>query len=258
MSQDHIEMFFSAVRSRGGFNNNPTAKQFKAAYKRLLCHTEIVSSKNANCLSLDDTNILNVSSAINKHAQNINLSSYSDCNPAELDEEVPIDLASYSKLGKFVEDVVGYIAGFVVKSLSKKIKCDYCVEELIKNPAASPLLLKKNRGGLKIPGNDVVRICRLGEKSFRRLQAENKLKLKHAMQISINYSIAQIESNIFPNLEHIINQIPLENHRTFLIKAILFEYLKIRFYHFGKIATETLQQKKVRSINSKKTLLAGH
>ena len=30
-SQDHIELFFSAVRGRGGFNNNPTAIQFKAA-----------------------------------------------------------------------------------------------------------------------------------------------------------------------------------------------------------------------------------
>lgn len=34
ISQDHIEMFFSAIRSKGGYNNNPTAKQFEDAYKR--------------------------------------------------------------------------------------------------------------------------------------------------------------------------------------------------------------------------------
>jgi len=34
MSQDHIEMLFSAIRSRGGFNNNPSAAQFEAAYKK--------------------------------------------------------------------------------------------------------------------------------------------------------------------------------------------------------------------------------
>ena len=28
-----LEAFFGAIRSSGGFNNNPTAKQFKAAYK---------------------------------------------------------------------------------------------------------------------------------------------------------------------------------------------------------------------------------
>ena len=31
-SQDHIATFFSAIRSRGGFNNNPTAMQFASAY----------------------------------------------------------------------------------------------------------------------------------------------------------------------------------------------------------------------------------
>jgi len=36
LNQDHLEIFFSALRSRGGFNNNPNAQQFKAAYKRLM------------------------------------------------------------------------------------------------------------------------------------------------------------------------------------------------------------------------------
>ena len=30
-SQDHLELFFGAIRSSGGFNNNPTAQQFTAA-----------------------------------------------------------------------------------------------------------------------------------------------------------------------------------------------------------------------------------
>lgn len=41
ISQDHIEMLFSAIRSRGGFNNNPTAAQFEVAYKRLLVRSEL-------------------------------------------------------------------------------------------------------------------------------------------------------------------------------------------------------------------------
>ncbi|KAL3221091.1 hypothetical protein MRX96_029648 [Rhipicephalus microplus] len=35
MSQDHLETFFGCVRGKGGYNNNPTACQFTAAYKRL-------------------------------------------------------------------------------------------------------------------------------------------------------------------------------------------------------------------------------
>lgn len=34
MSQDHLELFFGAVCSAGGFNNNPTGQQFTAAYNR--------------------------------------------------------------------------------------------------------------------------------------------------------------------------------------------------------------------------------
>ncbi len=31
LSQDHLETFFCAVRSRGGWNNNPNVKQLMAA-----------------------------------------------------------------------------------------------------------------------------------------------------------------------------------------------------------------------------------
>jgi DNA transposase THAP9 len=33
ISQDHLETFFSTVKSKGGYNNNPSAKEFKASYK---------------------------------------------------------------------------------------------------------------------------------------------------------------------------------------------------------------------------------
>jgi protein tyrosine phosphatase len=41
LSQDHIETFFSAIRSRRGHNNNPSCQQFKASYKRLILKHEI-------------------------------------------------------------------------------------------------------------------------------------------------------------------------------------------------------------------------
>ncbi|KAL4156135.1 hypothetical protein QTP88_000170 [Uroleucon formosanum] len=59
---DHIEMLFSAIRAKGGFNNNPTVSQFEAAYKSIIVHSEIKSSSSANCMALDDTTILTVSS----------------------------------------------------------------------------------------------------------------------------------------------------------------------------------------------------
>ena len=58
-SQDHLELFFGAVRSSGGFNNNPTAQQFTAAYKRLLLRSSIEGGKG-NCQKIDQTDILQV------------------------------------------------------------------------------------------------------------------------------------------------------------------------------------------------------
>ena len=58
-SQDHLELFFGAIQSAGGFNNNPTAQQFTAAYKGLLMRSTIEGSKG-NCQKLDPTSILHI------------------------------------------------------------------------------------------------------------------------------------------------------------------------------------------------------
>jgi len=59
-------MLFSAIRAKRGFNNNPTVAQFEAAYKSIIVHAEVKSPSSANCMALDDTSILSVSSTKNK------------------------------------------------------------------------------------------------------------------------------------------------------------------------------------------------
>ena len=59
LSQDHLELFFAAVRASGGCNNNPTAAQFMSAYKRLLTKHQIASATD-NCNIQDQTTILHV------------------------------------------------------------------------------------------------------------------------------------------------------------------------------------------------------
>lgn len=53
LNQDHLESFFSKIRQRGGWNNNPDAQQFASALKSLLVKNEITPSSSANCLELD-------------------------------------------------------------------------------------------------------------------------------------------------------------------------------------------------------------
>ena len=56
-SQDDLELFFGAVRASGGWNNNPTAMQFRSAYKQLLMRHNITGGQG-NCVPQDDTEML--------------------------------------------------------------------------------------------------------------------------------------------------------------------------------------------------------
>jgi len=79
LSQDQLEVFFIALRSRGGFNNNPNAIQFKSAYKRLLVRHQVSGSEYGNCSTIDTASILFVSANQKKSADVI----YTDTNLEE-------------------------------------------------------------------------------------------------------------------------------------------------------------------------------
>ncbi|KAF2878631.1 hypothetical protein ILUMI_27539 [Ignelater luminosus] len=63
LSKDHMELFICSVRAHGGFNNNLTTMQFKAAFKKLLIHIEIRNSGTGNCIPLEYVSILHCSSS---------------------------------------------------------------------------------------------------------------------------------------------------------------------------------------------------
>lgn len=67
-SQDHLELFFCAIRACGGWCPNPHCAQFSSAYKRLVIHHEIESS-NGNVEMQDNTKILTVSSSTQRMAR---------------------------------------------------------------------------------------------------------------------------------------------------------------------------------------------
>ena len=55
LSQDHIELTFNIVRSRDRWNNNPTACQFRAAYRN-----DIKPQNTGNAVAQEDVTILDV------------------------------------------------------------------------------------------------------------------------------------------------------------------------------------------------------
>ena len=131
LSQDHIELFFGQIRSMGGSNNNPTVRQFSAAYKKLLVRNDIMDVVKGNCLPLKSVTILTVSSVHGNNAsvKDINASLLRNRvldDTDDTDKEYSNDgnedyiyIPSNSHLSKCSSDIVAYIAGFVV--ILKKI-----------------------------------------------------------------------------------------------------------------------------------------
>ncbi|KAL7306236.1 hypothetical protein TKK_0001673 [Trichogramma kaykai] len=123
LSQDHLEMFFACIRKCGGFNNNPTTIQFKSAYRKLVSHVSIKVPLTANCMPLDDTLLMTTRSDITPDQDSSN---DDDCE----DLDNAISLCDKLSLSMYVEEVIAYVSGAVVKSILPKIKCSICVNEL--------------------------------------------------------------------------------------------------------------------------------
>jgi len=81
-SQDHIELLFNCIRAQGGCNNNPTSRQFKAAFKKILIHTEITETATGNCIPLEAISILHISAnsevVINQSITNLRAMNFED------------------------------------------------------------------------------------------------------------------------------------------------------------------------------------
>ena len=174
-SQDHIETFFSAIRIRGGWNNNPTCSQFSAAYKKLLVHTEIKASQNANSLDIGSQSILCKTSDNNDFSTQA--SSFLNNHSKEIAPDAAIRLKAISPI---VHDAVVYIAGYVEKTLLTKIKkCDICAVNFsaLNVHDNLNLITCKDWGGLIKPKKDVVNICAVAEENFSLADFEKEFVL---------------------------------------------------------------------------------
>lgn len=227
ISQDHIETTFSAIRSRLGYNNNPTCKQFKAAYKRILVHNEIVGSEFGNCSILDNTKMLTVNSCVEEKQID------DTCQPEVhlLDHDY---FESYMNISKYVGDTSQYIAGFVIKKILKSITCSMCQASLITNNSnynRSTLISIKNRGSLIFPSRSVVLVCQETERLIRSYPPtyfnSNKNKL---------YLLVKIKQNLYKYNRELFSNCPdqesfLDTHKNQIIKLIVFKYVDIRVFH---------------------------
>lgn len=225
MSQDHLETFFSAIRSRGGNNNNPTAAQFKAAYKRLIVNNEIVASKTRNCFDFSEIKMLHAENKRQFYLNVINLRNEDDV-AVQLDARIEINRQdlNYINDDSILEYSLTRTSILVQKHLIEKIKCEDCLVEIASSKTGAH--------------SDVQAICRISEQEFKTLiGADTRLNIpKYYFALTTRISTKILEQrNVFKNMsDHIINQDALSNHRNMLINLCIDFYLQLRIRNYAK------------------------
>lgn len=224
-----------------------------------------INSLHGNCFALDNMTILTTSSQ-RQIQPAITLDEMSLIKKYNIDiNDMVIDSEEFQGIIKFLptlsfltENVVAYIAGFVVKSIKKIIKCEVCISSLEEEREASldldyfKLLNRKNRVashiGLIKPSGDVVKSCAFIEKKIRQIMSLNDNCMpseKNFMEVFINNVSGSLISDdkLFSVLDdHIFDTSIFEgSHRIKIIKTIVKIYGKIRFYSFSKLQTEDIR-----------------
>lgn len=257
ISQDHLEIFFSAIRNRCGSNNNPTCRVFESCYKKLLIHTEVKSSKTANAIPLDGTSILDCGVKITKSFEGDDMEKSEDYMKFTNEFRDHDYLCRYF-LSEYIEDVIAYISGFVVKSVSRKINCKKCIVLLEGDSPLSKLQSRKTYGKLKKASNFVVKVCSQAEKCIKVIKnkgALNLIKTEHLKKGLVNTSLRYLSQNIFDIFgNHVYDFEPLNDHCIIVTKLILDKYIEIRLHHEFSNMLKLDNRPRVRSLLTKSIL----
>ena len=272
-SQDHLELFFAVLRSRGGHNNNPSPLQLKHTWKRLLMHNDVKNISSGNCTALDSCPLLRIRDNLDalQRDTDVDIDSISYLRQSDgLNVDVSfVDhdyLPAFNSLSKFVENVVVYIAGYVVRTLTRKIHCEPCRVALYSPDDACgayfALVQQKDRGGLVKPSTDVIAVCKSAEHCIRQQTGQSQRPSCSNSRVSLNI-ICQtmcnlVQTSVFASLsDHGMETDPLANHQVQLMRSVAQCYVKLRLHHQCKSFTRIVQGENCRSVLGKTILFKG-
>jgi len=250
LSQDHLELYFGSIRRMGGWNNNPSARQFAYAYRALLSRASVSGSNAANIVSQDETDLLHLSPDASKVDQ---------FEPLQFTTDH--DYCHIAHLSLFVTNVLEYIAGWVVRRLSPEIACSECLSALVVTANDSghtdSLLVIKNNGGLVKPSAGVIAVVTHVEKVLRESVNFHKVVKDDLWGRELETKVLhRLPNDVFQGLnEHFTNsQYGIDNHYSDLVRNICRIFLKLRRFHVVNITNQQLKGRCVRQALTKTIL----
>lgn len=230
MSQDHVELFFSSIRARGGHNNNPNCLQFKNTVRQML-FTKDIAVVNGNCVAFDTTGDVLEFRSEKRTLKDVEESA--DCKKINtfLTHMDNINLCTY------VEEILHYIGGYIVRSILKKITCEFCIDLLMETKETDTFTKFVNRGKLINASPAVARIIQHLEKSFQAVIIENSSYRHvslHVTECARKSIMRKSTLFFFPNTHPINVEFGATSHEYNLFKVIAQSYIRIRTRHYER------------------------
>lgn len=243
LSQDHLEMFFQQIRSRNGYNDNPTVLQFQYSFRRLQMIVDLPLIGEGNTYAA--SSILGVSSF---QQTNRNQEEENQVDEAE-DDMVNLENVQHL-IDKPSQSAISFTAHKIEQRLlsCEQIYCQLCRKVLEENEKME----SDECIGNKIPCRSSFEICKAADLAIKQYigTADKSLKAKVIQYVLKTINIDHIFSRHF-TIEHDIS------HKFFLIRYIISEYIHIKCQFLSKQKTLNMHKQFFRQKNRKAIHLAG-
>ena len=265
MSQDHVELLFGRIRRMGGYNNNPNVVQLQHAMRRLTLHNFISPSATGNCVDQDEEDQTDGLLQIRRPRR---------AQPAVIGDEPMPAVVQHLVMGApgsaFVDNCVGYIAGYVSRKLVEcnRVKCAECVEALLSNPHdmltqdVMHLIKVRDNGGLLVPSASTYAVIASAERHLSALRkcagvVLDNLSLRIQCSVLAHF-MTERSHELFPgHQDHMFSARAGECHAVTLLKLIVSRYLRVRLHAHGQNSTISgLQRAHIRHSLYKQVLFA--
>lgn len=253
ISQDHIEMFFGKIRAMNGYSDNPTAVQFNSAYRKLLHRCDIQVSALSNVKELVSSNVLTVPSFLKRRSTlEDDVDEYND-EQLKVAMIAPIDnewdeslewnhLQDINYLTEGSEDCgIVYAANIIEQKLitSKYVYCQDYIEVLKINKKVDEKACIGTHN--EKPCSSTYQLCKLADNALK-LYINTGPQFSQKVYLDVMSNIAW--KNVFP-LFNAPEHDP--DHKRFLIKFIIDEYVNKKCCYVAKQKTLDLQKKYLRN-----------
>lgn len=256
ISQDHLEMFFGKIRAMNGNSDNPMAHQFTSAYRKLLHQSDITLSVYANVTAIASSNILTVASFqkrrpvlqsdINEYRDEPeydNQSFLMECASNEANEFLEYDqISGGDYLSDSTQDTgIVYMANCIERQLTTcgQVHCEFCIKVLANNKKID----NRMRVNLNFisPCLSTYHLCKVTDTALKMyMNSGPALKKKVYMEILNNMKWESIFP-LFYDSHHDAD------HKHFLVKYIVDEYINKKCSYIAKQKTLDLQKKYLRN-----------